>query len=104
MRRLLCEDIANAAGHSIVKPDFFQVFKRQPFGDAQVSKILSTSIPPSFFISFAFSSFQHFAILAGPLSKDHCASVTDSSPLGGLFGIFKMLFFISFYIYETFFF
>lgn len=57
----LVQYIATAAGHSIVKPDFFQVFKRQPFGDAPVSKILS------------------------PLSKDHCASVTESSPLGTLF-------------------
>lgn len=57
----LVQYIANAAGHSIVKPDFFQVFKRQAFGDAPVSKIL------------------------GPLGKDHGASVSDSSPLGQAF-------------------
>jgi len=59
----LVQYISNSAGTTIVKPDFFQVFKRQAYGDVQVSKILS------------------------PLSKDHAASITDSSSLGSLFDL-----------------
>jgi hypothetical protein len=55
--------IASAAGTAVVKPDFFQVFKRQSFGDAQVSKITSAA------------------------SKDHCSSVNETSPMSAMFGI-----------------
>ncbi len=34
-------DIVKSAGSSIMRPDFFQVFKRQSFGDAHISKVLS---------------------------------------------------------------
>ena len=34
--------IMDAAGSSITRPDFFQVFKRQSFGDAHISKITNS--------------------------------------------------------------
>jgi len=57
----LVQYISIAAGSAIVKPDFFQVFKRQTFGDAQISKVLT--------------------------SKDNCTAVTESSSLGALFDV-----------------
>jgi len=59
----LVQYIASAAGPAIVKPDFFQVFKRQTFGDIQVSRLLSSS------------------------SKDHGTTVTEYSSLGALFDL-----------------
>lgn len=53
--------IANAAGPAVTKPDFFQVFKRQPFGDAQISKVTAVQ------------------------SRDHSSTVSDSSPLSSVF-------------------
>jgi len=59
----LVQYIASAAGPAIVKPDFFQVFKRQSFGDMQVSRILTSS------------------------SKDHGNTITEYSSLGTLFDL-----------------
>jgi CBS domain-containing protein len=52
--------IDNAAGDAVIKPDFFQVFKKQAYGDAQITKITSTQ------------------------SKDHCSSVSELSPLSAV--------------------
>eukprot|EP00026_Physarum_polycephalum_P011375 Phypoly_transcript_11594.p1 GENE.Phypoly_transcript_11594~~Phypoly_transcript_11594.p1 ORF type:complete len:354 (+),score=33.19 Phypoly_transcript_11594:11-1072(+) len=53
--------ISNNAGSAVLKPDFFQVFKRQPFGDAPISKITSAQ------------------------NKDHCSTVSESSALNSVF-------------------
>jgi predicted transcriptional regulator len=53
----LVQYISSAAGHAVVKPDFFQVFKRMSFGDAHISNLITGS-------------------------KDHSATVTDANSLG----------------------
>jgi len=53
----LVQYISNSAGHSISRPDFFQTFKRQSYGDVPISRIISNS------------------------GKDHTTTLTDSSSL-----------------------
>jgi len=53
----LVQYIYEAAGPAIVRPDFFQVFKRQSYGDSAISRIINSSC------------------------KDHNATLTESAPL-----------------------
>lgn len=55
--------IFNAAGPATVKPDFFQVFKRQPFGDTPVYRIIRT------------------------LGKGNSAYIAESSYMDGVFDL-----------------